>query len=409
MSERWTCAGGFRYRTPSTDEALVAASVLAASSSESDFFSIDSLIAIRDHLLPGLWSMIFAFAICAVVVPLMILLSRRLGVMALPSERHPHARPMPLLGGLAMFIGFAAAVLLFLPQVETRERTGVVGVLLISGLAAVLLVADDRWSLPPLTKFGLQVLIALIAVVGLGSEFQIGFVSLPGLGIVKLGLLAVPISLFWLVGMQNTVNLLDGVDGLAAGVVMIVAITLMFAGAGTHQPDVVQLAGALAGACGGFLLYNFSPARIFMGDSGSHFLGTALGVISILGVAKVAVAFALAIPILALALPIADTAWAIVRRGRTNASVAQPDLKHIHHRLLDFGLNARQTCFVFYSASGLLGAVGLTVFGHRRIIAVVFVAWLVLLSTMAADWLQKGAWRLNVPYLRVLLGESGSR
>jgi UDP-GlcNAc:undecaprenyl-phosphate GlcNAc-1-phosphate transferase len=222
-------------------------------------------------------------------------------------------------------------------------------------------------------------------------------------------LLAVPISLFWLLGMQNTVNLLDGVDGLAAGVVLIVSVTLMFAAAGTHQTDVVQLSGALAGACGGFLLFNFSPARSFMGDSGSHFLGTALGVISILGVAKVAVAFALAIPILALALPIADTAWAIVRRGRVNTSVAQPDLKHIHHRLLDFGLNARQTCFVFYSASGLLGAVGLMIFGHQRILAVVLVTWLVLVSTFAADQLQKSNWRINTPFLRRLLAEPSTR
>ena len=354
--------------------------------------------------------MLFAFAICAVVVPLMIVLSRRLGVMALPSERHPHSRPMPLLGGLAIFVGFAAAALLFLPQLDAREKTGVLGVLLVSGLAAVLLVADDRWSLPPLTKFGLQLLIALVAVVGFGKEFQITFVSLPGAGIIHFNpLLAVPISLFWLLGMQNTVNLLDGVDGLAAGVVMIVAITLMFAGAGTRQQDVVMLSGALAGASAGFLLFNFSPARIFMGDSGAHFLGTALGVISIVGVAKVAVAFTLAIPVLALALPIADTAWAIVRRGMTKASVAQPDLKHIHHRLLDFGLNARQTCFVFYSASGLLGAVGLTIFGHKRLIAVVVVAWLVLVSTLAADRLQRGSWRLDVPYFRLLLGESGSR
>jgi UDP-GlcNAc:undecaprenyl-phosphate/decaprenyl-phosphate GlcNAc-1-phosphate transferase len=217
------------------------------------------------------------------------------------------------------------------------------------------------------------------------------------------------VSVFWLLGMQNTVNLLDGVDGLAAGVVLIVAVTLVFAAAGTHQTDVVQLAAGLAGVCGGFLLFNFSPARIFMGDSGSHFLGTALAVISIAGVAKVAVAFALAVPVLALALPIADTAWAIVRRGRIKASVAQPDLKHIHHRLLDFGLDARQTCFVFYSASGLLGAVGLMLFGHKRIVAVVLVAWLVLVSTFLADRLQKSTWRLEHPYLRRLLPAPGSR
>jgi UDP-GlcNAc:undecaprenyl-phosphate GlcNAc-1-phosphate transferase len=246
-------------------------------------------------------------------------------------------------------------------------------------------------------------------VVGFGKEFQITFISLLGGHIVLLGALAIPISLFWIVGMQNTVNLLDGVDGLAAGVVLIVSLTLMFAAAGTHQTDVVQLAGGLAGACGGFLIFNFSPARIFMGDSGSHFLGTALAVISILGVAKVAVAFALAIPILALALPIADTAWAIVRRGRTKASVAQPDLKHIHHRLLDFGLNARQTCLVFYSASGLLGAIGLMIFGHQRILVVVLVTLLVVVSTVAAERLEKSGWRFEMPYLRRLLTEPSSR
>jgi UDP-GlcNAc:undecaprenyl-phosphate GlcNAc-1-phosphate transferase len=298
---------------------------------------------------------------------------------------------------------------LVLPELAGKERLGAVGVLAISGMAAILLVADDRWSLPPLTKFGLQAVIALTAVFAFDKEFQITFFSVPWAGVIQLGWLAIPISLFWILGMQNTVNLLDGVDGLAAGVVLIVAVTLAFAAAGTHQTDVVQLAAGLAGACGGFLLFNFSPARIFMGDSGSHFLGTALAVISIAGVAKVAAAFALAVPVLALALPIADTAWAIVRRGRVKASVAQPDLKHIHHRLLDFGLDARQTCFVFYSASGLLGAVGLMLFGHKRIVAVVLVVWLVLVSTFIADRLQKSAWRLEHPYLRRLLPEPGSR
>jgi len=390
---------------------LIPAIALAAAStstSESDFFSVNSLIAIRDHLLPGVWPMLIAFATTAALVPLMIWLSRRLGVIAHPSERHVHSRPMPMLGGMAMFIGFALAIALTLPDVALKDRFEVLGVLLVSMLAAILLIADDRWSLPPLTKFGLQLLIALIAVFAFDKEFQITFLSLPWAGVVQLGWLAIPISLFWILGMQNTVNLLDGVDGLAAGVVLIVAVTLVFAAAGTHQTDVVQLAAGLAGVCGGFLLFNFAPARIFMGDSGSHFLGTALAVISIAGVAKVAVAFALVVPLLALAVPIADTAWAIVRRGRLKASVAQPDLKHIHHRLLDFGLDARQTCFVFYSASGLLGAVGLMLFGHKRLVAVVLVAWLVLVSTFLADRLQKSAWRLEHPYLRRLLATPGT-
>jgi UDP-GlcNAc:undecaprenyl-phosphate GlcNAc-1-phosphate transferase len=210
-------------------------------------------------------------------------------------------------------------------------------------------------------------------------------------------------------GMQNTVNFLDGADGLAAGVVFIVAITLMLAAAGQRQIQVVQVSGALAGACAGFLFFNWHPAKIFMGDSGAHFLGTALGVISILGVAKVAVAFALAVPMLALAVPIADTAWAILRRRRQRASVARADLLHLHHRLQAFGLDQRQTCFVFYTATALLGALGLTLFGHGRILAVVTAACVVLTSTVAADLLMHAGWRIRAPFVRRLLGESGSR
>ena len=131
--------------------------------------------------------------------------------------------------------------------------------------------------------------------------------------------------------------------------------------------------------------------------------------ISILGVAKVAVGFALAVPILALALPIADTAWAIVRRRRERSSMARPDLDHIHHRLQAMGLNPRQTCFVFYSATALLGTVGLMMFGHRRILAVVLVAALVIASTVAADWLQRTGTRIPAPFLRRLLSVPGSR
>jgi len=159
----------------------------------------------------------------------------------------------------------------------------------------------------------------------------------------------------------------------------------------------------------GFLVFNFPPARIFMGDSGAHFLGIALGMISVLGVAKVAVAFALAAPVIALAVPIADTGWAILRRGRRGASVATPDRLHIHHRLQSFGLDPRQTCYVFYAVSALLGALGLTLFGHGRILAVVLIIAAVLTSTVVADLLQHAGWRIPAPWLRRLLAESGTR
>jgi len=372
----------------------------------SDFFSVTFLETLRDKVLPGLWPLLAAMVVCALLVPVAIRVSRRTGLMAVPGGRHAHAQPTPLLGGLAMFVGFAIAVVVFVPSSVTRT-----GVLVVSGLAAVLLIADDRWQVSPGLKFAFQLLVALVAVAAFG--FVISYFGLPGPNgrptLVELGWLAIPVSLVWILGMQNTVNFLDGVDGLAAGVVLIVALTLLIAAAGKDQITVVELSGALAGTCAGFLLFNFNPARIFMGDSGSHFLGAALAVISIIGVAKVAVAFALAVPILALALPIADTAWAILRRRRIRASVASADLEHLHHRLQAFGLNARQTCYVFYAVTALLGTIGLMIFGHRRILAVVLVAGLVLASTVAADRLQKAGLRIPAPFLRRLLAEPGSR
>ena len=375
----------------------------------SDFFGGDALVNLRNHLLPGLWPLLLAFAVCVVAVPVAIRLSRRLGVLAIPGERHAHSTPTPALGGLAMYVGFAAALLILVPINLTT-----IGVVVVCGLATVLLITDDRWPVRPLVKLAMQVVVAVVAVVVFGDllkddRFVISFFGLPGEHIIQLGLLATPISIFWLLGMQNTVNFLDGVDGLAAGVVFIAAITLMLAAAGLQQIDVVQLSGALAGTCAGFLVFNWHPARIFMGDSGAHFLGIALGVISILGVAKVAVAFALAVPILALAVPILDTAWAILRRRRQNASVARPDLDHLHHRLQAYGLDPRQTCFVFYTASALLGALGLTLFGHGRVLAVVLATCAALASTVAADLLVRTGWRIPAPFLRRLLAEPGTR
>ncbi|HEY1456207.1 MAG TPA: MraY family glycosyltransferase [Candidatus Dormibacteraeota bacterium] len=369
-----------------------------------DLFSGGALPSLRDHLLPGVWPMLVAFAVCALFVPLAIWLSRRTGVIAQPGGRHAHQKPTPLLGGVAMYLGFAVAVTIFL-----RDYDQSAGVLTVSGLATALLIVDDRRPVSPLVKLGFQVLLSVVAVFIFG--IQITYVGLPGVAhhIVHLGLLVAPVSLFWLLGMQNTVNFLDGVDGLAAGVVLIVAIVLMLAAGELQQVQVVQLSGALAGTCAGFLLFNFHPARIFMGDSGAHFLGIALGMISIVGVAKVAVGFALAAPVLALAVPIVDTAWAILRRRRERASVARPDLNHLHHRLQAFGLDERQTCFVFYAASALLGATGLTLFGHGRVLAVTLVVTAVFVSTVVADLLMHTGWRVRAPLLGRLLDAPSSR
>lgn len=362
----------------------------------SDFFSGDAIANLSQHLLPGVLPFVVALVVSAAVVPPAMYLSRRFGWIAQPGGRHVHASPMPTLGGLALFAGFAVSVAIFLPGYGATP-----GVLVVSGLAMALLAIDDRWPMQPLVKLGVQLGLALVAVVIFGV--QISFFSLPGAHIVHLGVLMAPVSVFWLVGMQNTVNFLDGADGLAAGVIAIVAVILVLAAGQLRQPEVVKMSAALAGCCAGFLLFNFPPARIFMGDSGAHFLGIALGMVSILGVAKVAVAFALAAPVLALALPIADTGWAIVRRRLQGTSMARPDLMHLHHRLQSLGLDPRQTCYVFYAASALLGSLGLTLFGHGRILAVVLVVVAALTSTVVADLLLHSRWRIDSTWLRRLL------
>jgi UDP-GlcNAc:undecaprenyl-phosphate GlcNAc-1-phosphate transferase len=339
-------------------------------------------------------ALIAGAVLCLIAIPL----SRPLGLMKQPRrERDIHARPIPMLGGVAMYLAFAGVVLLLVRPSMARTA-----VLVLCGAVALFFLLDDRFGLPAWSKLVVQAAIGLAAVVGFGWTFQITFFSLPGIGMIHTGWFALPLTLFWLLGMQNTVNLIDGVDGLAGGVVAIVALMLMLAAASIGQSEVVLLAAALAGVCVAYLLFNFHPARLFMADSGAYFLGMALALLSIMGVAKLTVALALAIPLLALAVPIADTAFSIIRRRMEGVSFARADAKHIHHRLLDLGLSQRETCLVFYGATGILGAIGLTVLGHRKIMGIAIVIMVVLLSTALADRMQAVGRRVG-PSVRALL------
>jgi UDP-GlcNAc:undecaprenyl-phosphate GlcNAc-1-phosphate transferase len=374
---------------------LIALAGSVFGSDEPFFSNFNTLV---DHLGPAVGPLVVAAVLSAALTPAAIALSRKAGLMAIPDQdRHRHSRPTPLAGGLAMAAAFFAAVVIF-----HRLDSQFASFLFLCGATAAIFVEDDRHPMPPLLKLGLQVLIALVAIVVF--RYQITYFYLPYLGEVQIGAFAIPLTLFWLLGMQNTINLLDGVDGLAAGVVAIVALVLAVAAAGRGQPEVVLLAGALAGACLGFLVFNFYPARIFMGDSGSHFLGFAVGLLSVMGVAKVATAFALAVPALALAIPIIDTGWAIIRRRRHRVSIAHPDTRHIHHQLLDFGLSPLETCLLFYGATGILGTIALMLFGHRRVLLVAVVLLLVGVFTVLGERLQAAAWRLWVPGLGRALG-----
>ena len=360
--------------------------------------SVEFYRLLLHNLGPALAPGLVALAVTVVLVPVTRRLSFRVGAVALPGGRNIHARPTGRLGGIAMAAGFLTATIVFaLSPLSPLASGSRLPVGQVAGMAAVLVVTvavmslDDVRALGPGTKLLLQLGLALLtAVLGI----SIHFINLGGGTVIQLGLLSIPVTMIWLLGMQNTMNLLDGVDGLAAGVAGIVAVALLLAAVNRvpedpSQLNVVLLCAAFAGACAGFLLFNFHPARIFMGDSGSHFLGIGLGILSIFGIAKGEVVFALLVPLAALAIPILDTAWAIVRRRRQRISIGHPDTEHVHHQLLDFGLSQRRTCLVFYSATGITSGLGLMLYGHRKILAVVIVLLVVALSTIVGDRLHE--------------------
>jgi len=355
------------------------------------FFSRAFVGHLAGSLIPAFGPFVLAGAAATVLTPLSMLTARRLGLVALPGGRHIHLRPTPKLGGWALYLAFAGAVAWYLGV----DSWPVVGILTLCGFATLVFTYDDRFQMPALVKFGIEIGLALVAMIGFG--LNITFFTLPGGHVVQLGLLAYPLTLAWLLGMQNTINLLDGVDGLAAGVVAVVAAILAVAAISRGDQQTLILAAALAGSCFGFLVFNFHPARIFMGDAGSQFLGLSLALLSIVGVAKIAVGFALLVPLIALAVPIADTGWAIIRRRRAGLSIAHADSRHIHHQLLDFGLSQPQACLVFYCATGILGALGLMLFGHKRILSVAIVVLVVGLSTVVGESREDTGWRINLP------------
>ena len=304
---------------------------------------------------------LLAALVCTAIVVLPVRwLAFRLGAVAKPGDRFIHQHPTARLGGLAMYLGFGLAAALF----STEPTT--LGLLLSAAIITTLMVFDDIGGVRPLFKLGFQVAASLLAIVGFGISIR--FIGLPG-GVITLApLVSVVLTLLWFVSLQNTINFLDGVDGLAAGVVAIVAATLLLAAINRNETGIVILAGALIGACIGFLLFNWHPARIFMGDSGSNFLGFTLAALSVLSVAKGTVVLALIVPVAALAIPIVDTAWAIVRRQLRGKSIATPDTEHLHHRLLDFGLSPRETALVFYFGTAIFAAIGLAIYGHKKVL-----------------------------------------
>lgn len=318
---------------------------------------------------------VIAAGVALLITPGVIFLAARTGAMDAPDARKVHKKPIPRIGGIGIYAAFMAAIFSVLSFVEvTAEvRTELIGLMVGGSLIVLVGVIDDYKNLPAKVKLVGQILAAAVLVIAF--DVRIDFITDPFGDYIYTEWLAIPVTIFWIVGLTNTVNLIDGLDGLAAGVSTIASITIFLVALQQGILLVAVLTAALAGAAFGFLYYNFNPARIFMGDSGSMFLGYMLAGISVIGAVKSAATIALIVPILALGLPILDTTFAIVRRYRGGVPIFKPDKGHLHHRLLDLGFSQRQAVLLMYVISALLGlsAVALTEVSSQFAILIVCV------------------------------------
>ncbi|MDI6907404.1 MAG: MraY family glycosyltransferase [Thermoanaerobacterales bacterium] len=314
-------------------------------------------------------------------------LARHIGAIDRPDRRKVHTEPMPRLGGLAVYAAFTLTVLLTQPL--SRE---LLGLLLGASLIVAVGLLDDARGLPPRVKLAGQVLAAL-AVIPFGLQVQFVTDPLHG-GMLSLGWWGIPLTVFWLVAVTNAVNLIDGLDGLAAGTAIIAAVTLALVSWTEGEAAAVAVAAVLAAATLGFLRYNFHPARVFLGDTGSMFLGFVLAGTAIMGLAKSATAVSVLVPIVVLGLPLFDTAFAILRRARNHRPIFYPDKGHLHHRLLRIGLSHRGAVLVVYGVDVVLGAsaVVLTLLSTDQamlllaILATVLIALANRVGVLGRDW-----------------------
>ncbi len=296
---------------------------------------------------------LIAFVLALATTPLVRAIAARLGAMAYPNERSVHSRPVPYLGGVAIYVASVASILLTGPQDKATKQAIIFGGLVI----LVFGIIDDLYILKPWQKIVGQ-LASAITVVAIGVD--IAFMTDPFTGAIRfLGALAIPLTIIWVVSFENLINLSDGLDGLAAGISGITALVTVFVSARAGVPSVSLAAAAIAGSVLGFLPYNFHPASVFMGDAGAMYLGLALSVISVQGLVKSTVAMAVFAPILALLVPISDAAFAVVRRRASGKPVSRADHDHIHHRLLELGLGHKQAVITIYIVTGVFGILGM--------------------------------------------------
>lgn len=314
---------------------------------------------------------LLAFITAFVITPYTIRFAKKVGAVDYPNDRRINKKPMPRLGGLAVIAGFMVSAIYLIITMSIEKKVNfaeeglnrkLIGCLLGAIILGITCYIDDVKDIKPLVKLAGQV-IAAIVVVSSGVLIDNFTIPFKENSVMLNEVFSFILTVGWIVGITNAINLIDGLDGLSSGITLISCISLLIIFALNESPLIaIILITALAGAIVGFLPYNFNPAKTFIGDVGSNFMGFAIAVISILGVAKTYTAIVIIAPIIVLALPIFDTLWAIVRRivkTKSIKGVFKADKGHLHHRLMAKGYTQKQAVLILYGITATLGMVAI--------------------------------------------------
>lgn len=328
---------------------------------------------------------IVSFVFSFTTTPIVKKLAFKIGAVDVPKDnRRMHKEPIARLGGLAIIFGFLVAILCF----NTGFNRQMISTLVGAAIIVVMGVVDDCKNLDAKIKFVIQIIAALIVIYG--GDIKIKVFTNPNIFSDNLywvlpEWISVVGTMLWIVFITNAVNFIDGLDGLAAGVSAIMSVSLVFISVRLGEFSIALFGIALMGGCFGFLPFNFNPAKIFMGDTGSTFLGFMLASLSIQGMFKSYAVISFAVPLLILGLPLFDALFAMLRRIMTGKSPMTADRGHLHHRLIDMGFSQKQTVFILYAISGVLGITAVLLAENgtlRALILVICVLILLLIGSL---------------------------
>ncbi len=327
-----------------------------------------------------LLAVLIATAVSFCTTPLVKKAAQKMGAMDIPKDgRRMHDHPIPRMGGLAVAIAFLLTVML-----TVRLDRQLQGILLGSILILVLGVLDDCLSLKALPKFLVQIAAACIVVRhGCTIEYVTNPLQTNGALWLDLGIFSGPLTVLWIVTITNAVNFIDGLDGLAVGVSAIATTFMLVIAIQVSEIPVAVILACLLGACLGFIPYNFNPAQIFMGDTGSTFLGFLLASLSIKGLFKLYAAISFAVPFLILGLPFADITFAVIRRICKGQNPMTADRGHIHHRLIDMGFSQKQTVVIAYMLTGVLGTAAVLLTKSTSVKAMIVLGAVLIVALLA--------------------------